>query len=848
MSAIINTNMPSLNAQRNLSTSQSALATSLQRLSSGLRINSAKDDAAGLAISDRMTSQIKGLTRASLNANDGISLAQTAEGALQETDNLLQRMRELAIQSANATNSASDRVALQSEVNQLKAELDRIAGSTSFNGLKLLDGSFVSQSFQVGAEANQTIKVSVSGATSNTLGINKVEANNDIGITAATNTGAVAQTKTYSAAGATAAAAAASTYTAQTLTTTAPDGTTTAITFAGGYANSTLAAAAITGSGIASATVASYNSAKLNVSQTANVENHDQVTFVLYAEDGTGATTDTITFNRDTTNYSTLEAQMAVAINAGATNTGLKSAVSATGELTLFSNDGADIGIQNFNVVDTAAIKFGNFTGTAGENLSITIGGVAVTWQNGASSSASAIAFAAAADAALNTTYDVVNNGDGSVSVYSRNAASLALTAYTDGTAADQTVDVIKDSPSTTLALTTLDDTTVAATGVYANQTTSLTFDGKLVTDGGAANDSAAKMASIDVELTTGYNITSTETGSSGLFNIDSSGNATLVGFGNTDLSTGNNVGAQTLTISGQTVKTVEAQENASAKTIAALVNSVSDSTGVAATANTTATLSGLTQNGVTSFILNGTNISANVTTGNLTNMAKAINDKSGTTGITATLSIDKASITLEHSTGEDISIKDFDSSVAVDGTGGQTVQMTLTGADGTRGAIVETGGALAGTRDSTVVGGNVEFKSTGGYFSVSSNVSETSGSLFAGTANELQAAAQQTVNTIDISTVAGANDAIDIVDGALAQVNAIRADLGAVQNRFSSTVSNLTTTTENITAARSRIQDADFASETAALTRAQILQQAGTAMLAQANSLPNMVLTLLQG
>ena len=848
MAAIINTNMSSLNAQRNLSTSQSALSTSLQRLSSGLRINSAKDDAAGLAISDRMTSQIKGLTRASLNANDGISLAQTAEGALQETDNLLQRMRELAIQSANATNSSSDRVALQSEVNQLKAELDRIASTTSFNGLKLLDGSFTSQSFQVGAEANQTIKVSVSSATSATLGINKVNTTNDIGITAATNTGAVAQTKTYSATGADAATAAGSTYVAQTITTIAADGTATNIPFAGGYASSSLAAAAITGTGVASATVASYNAATIDVGQTANVENHDQVTFTLYSRGSGAAVTQAVTFVRDTTNYSTLEEQMAAAINAQAGTTGLSASVTGEGTLSLYTNSGADVGIQDWNVIDTAAIKFSNFTGTAGEDISVTIAGNTVTWQNGASGTASAAAFAAAADAALDTTFDVVDNGDGSVSVYSRNGATLALTAYTDGGSADQEVTVVADSPSTTLVSTTLDDTTTTANGVHANQTSSLTFDGKLVTDGGAATDSAAKMASIDVKLSTGYNITSTETGSSGLFTIDSTGNSTLVGYGNADISAGNNVGAQTLTISGQSVETVTVEENASAKTIATLVNSVSDTTGVQATATTTATLSNLTQDGVISFSLNGTDVSANVTTDDLTNLAEAINDSSGTTGITATLSIDKSSITLEHSTGEDISIKNFDSSAAVDGAGKQTVQMTVTGADGTRGAIVEAGGSNAGNRDSTVVGGNVEFKSTGGYFSVASNVADTAGSLFDGTANELQAAEQENVNSIDISTVAGANDAIDIIDGALAQVNSIRADLGAVQNRFSSTVSNLTVSVENITAARSRIQDADFASETAELTRAQILQQAGTAMLAQANSLPNTVLTLLQG
>jgi flagellin len=157
MSQTINTNIASLNAQRNLNTSQGSLATALERLSSGLRINSAKDDAAGLAISERFTSQIRGLDQARRNANDGISLSQTAEGALQSAGDILQRIRELSVQSANATNSAGDRAALQQEVGQLTSELDRIAQTTSFNGQKLLDGSFGSAVFQVGANANQTI-------------------------------------------------------------------------------------------------------------------------------------------------------------------------------------------------------------------------------------------------------------------------------------------------------------------------------------------------------------------------------------------------------------------------------------------------------------------------------------------------------------------------------------------------------------------------------------------------------------------------------------------------------------------------------------------------------------------
>ncbi len=177
MGAVINTNISSLNAQRNLNTSQTALSTSLQRLSSGLRINSAKDDAAGLAISERFTSQIRGLDQAKRNSNDGISLLQTAEGSLQSTGEILQRVRELAVQSANATNSAGDRKAIQAEVGQLLSESDRIAQTSEFNGLKLLDGSFGSAQFQVGANSGQTITATTANFRTNNYGNNEYKTN-----------------------------------------------------------------------------------------------------------------------------------------------------------------------------------------------------------------------------------------------------------------------------------------------------------------------------------------------------------------------------------------------------------------------------------------------------------------------------------------------------------------------------------------------------------------------------------------------------------------------------------------------------------------------------------------------
>jgi len=172
MAQIINTNISSLTAQRNSNRTQNELSTAIARLSSGLRINSAKDDAAGLSIADRMTAQIRGINQAARNANDGISLAQVAEGALGSVTGNLQRMRELAVQSANSTNSASDRRALQEEVAQLATEIDRVATQTQFNGLNLLDGSFTAQQFQVGANAGQTITIaSIASARASVLGV-----------------------------------------------------------------------------------------------------------------------------------------------------------------------------------------------------------------------------------------------------------------------------------------------------------------------------------------------------------------------------------------------------------------------------------------------------------------------------------------------------------------------------------------------------------------------------------------------------------------------------------------------------------------------------------------------------
>jgi flagellin len=300
---------------------------------------------------------------------------------------------------------------------------------------------------------------------------------------------------------------------------------------------------------------------------------------------------------------------------------------------------------------------------------------------------------------------------------------------------------------------------------------------------------------------------------------------------------------AQTLTIAGNgKTENVTIDAGASAKEAASQINGKSAATGVTATASTEVTISGLAQPGAVSFQLSGANtsdkpvtISATVSSVNdLSAIAQAINAQSGTTNVTATA--DKAgNLTLKDNAGNDIRIGN--ASGAGEGLTGATVKGTGDGSGAGQQFV-----ASAATGDNAiVVGGSVTLNSASGFTART----DTAGTLLtdANTPSTLNA-----VSAIDISTTEGATKALSTIDAALTSINNSRASLGAIQNRFASTISNLQTTSENLSAARSRIQDTDFAAETASLTRGQILQQAGTAMLAQANSLPNGVLSLLRG
>jgi flagellin len=367
MASTINTNIQSLTAQRNLANSQLSLSTSMQRLSSGLRINSAKDDAAGLAISERFTSQIRGLDQAARNANDGISLSQVAEGALGSSSTILQRIRELSVQSANATNSASDRAALNAEVGQLASELDRIAQTTQFNGQNILDGSFTSATFQVGANANQTIIATTANFSTTKYG------NNRIGATVATTTGGagdlVQGTLTTGTTPTTATAAAASGIVADTLTI---SGATGAATVTVAAADSAKAVVAKINAQSGTTGVTATARTQVDLDTFTNVGNYS----LAVVSNNAAATPVTVAFNIGAVpNTADGLAAAITAFNDKASQTGVTAKINSAGSgITLTNETGADISILNnsANPLNVGAVTTAN-AATAYVNGSIVL-------------------------------------------------------------------------------------------------------------------------------------------------------------------------------------------------------------------------------------------------------------------------------------------------------------------------------------------------------------------------------------------------------------------------------------------------------------------------------------------
>ena len=423
MPQVINTNVPSLTSQRALNGSQSALQTSLQRLSTGLRINSAKDDAAGMAISSRMTSQINGLNQAARNANDGISMAQTAEGGLDTSTNLLQRMRELAVQAANGSNSASDRSSIQAEVTQLQQELNRVAQTTQFNGQNVLDGTLNNAQFQVGANANQTINISIGNAQANAIG------NNAVASTAAGNTAGAS-----SFAGTVAGTIGINQNAIQTFTIQG-NGTTATVAFAAAGATAFAIAAGVNAATSTGVTATATTTATM-ATFTAGTQS-----FTIQGAPKANGSANPVTVTATMASATDVGGLTAV-INAQSGVTGISAVANTnTGTIALTQSQGYDIGVTN-NLVANNSTTLQGSTGTAKALVrgalnaaaigdSMTVGGT-LSFNSGSS-------FTIATSAA-GTVFTAANNSSALSDV-----ASIDLTTVTNGipTGANNALQVI---------------------------------------------------------------------------------------------------------------------------------------------------------------------------------------------------------------------------------------------------------------------------------------------------------------------------------------------------------------------------------------------------------------------
>jgi len=656
MPSVVNTNVMSLNAQRQLNKSQLSQNTAMERLSSGLRINSAKDDAAGLAISTGMSSQVRGLNQAVRNANDGISMAQTAEGSMDEMTNILQRMRELSVQAANDTNSSSNRASIQIEIDQLYSEMDRIAETTSFNGINLLDGSNKSTSLHIGSESGQSLSFSIDAVTTADLNLNAVSGTGEL------------------------------------------------------------------------------NSGRTNTAATA-------------------ATDITI-------NGSALGALGGGADSAAAVKTAVNAITGASG-----------VSAEAYNIVSGTAGQSGVTDGT------LTIEGTTV-----------------AATGSMQELVDTINRDVGGV------------TAKLDGDGALQlSNDTGNDIIISRTAGGVIGDTVV---GTGLTQDTYAGYVALNSTDGEA------------IEL--GLGSTGTDADLQQMGFVASTGSDNVVGA---------SVGANTTITSADKIQINGVDLGAVSGTTAAdkafAINAISGESGVTAAASTSVAyevlLSGAAAD--TAFIVNGVSIDLNAATVvSLDDVVTAINT-AGIQGVVASAQNSTGSLVLTSNAGQDIKVTDTTAGVTLTGvaagagvTATTTGKITLTGENGADVLVTSKAGtetlkdtALA-KMGFTSVGGNSEAIGTG----------------------------------LSVNTVANANNTIDRIDDALDKISDGRANLGAIQNRLSSTISNLANVSQNISAANSRIRDADFAAETSALSKSQVLQQAGTAMLSQANASTQSVLSLL--
>jgi len=985
MPQIINSNIASLTAQRHLNSSQNANSTALERLSSGLRINAAKDDAAGLAISTKFESQIKGLNVAIRNAGDGVSLTQTAEGALGTMTENLQRMRELAVQSSNSTNSDSDRVALQAEVAQLMLEVKRTSEETNFNGRNLLDGSF-DGTFQIGSNAGNTVGIEIAELTIDRLGASAQSGVSSIGTDAALANGdltingvAISGSKSgddpasfqdgdRSAIAKAAAINAKSDETGVRAETSNNVSTgSEMVGLAGGVTTFLL-------NGVSLNATTSLDTAATRASITDTINNVSTQTGVTAIN--TGSDADGIELTASDGRNITLSFDTGAA-GANLTNANFASATGLMGgqvvdatTATLFSNT-VEGGFTLIADGDTKEMVVGGGNGTGQGNIENS-GLVAGTYARSMASSVSDSEFESTSGTLMGldgssintigatTTLDIAGAVDmtivqGTTSFYAQNTAGSPLGFIATAVAAsgaavsawedvNYTYDHVSGAVGGTIGFTA-GGATVIATLEAGDGNAELAQKFNAIADGGSGleinasfnavtglidmnirNYSNTEFSMVSDAIGTTYDIATTNIAVAGATNVaqvisgdlawestngvdltvsltDIAAGADLLAVGPVMTTTGgtvNGLDAGDLEINGVSIgAAIPSTDNASATTtstgtsiissskersgiaVAAAINLASDATGVTATAQPTVLHGGdgtnvdatvYAVNDTAGLFLNGVSLGTvtlqdDGTTAVDTDKARLdaltmINGASGQTGVTAT--DNGTSLSLTAADGRNISL-------AINNPNTQNPAVSTTLQKGSSiGALMGLDMAVDGIgegnfTDYAITTGAVALNGTAeAYFyeTTYSGVKLASASaitISAGSngADEVAALGMTVgiygngsdgtfLKDVDISTFEGAQAAITALDNALDSISAQRSELGAMQNRFESTSTNLQVNSENLSAANSQIRDADFATETAELSRTQVLQQAGISILAQANQRPQQVLSLL--
>lgn len=790
MPLVINTNVAALNAQRQLVSSGNDMNQAMERLSSGRRINTAGDDAAGLAISNRQTSQIRGLSQAIRNASDGVSLIQTAEGALDETTNILQRMRELSIQAANGIYSDTDRATLDAEFQQLLDELDRIAETTSFNGQKLLDGSLGDVSLQVGADAYQIIDFSIDDMRSDKLGLGSLSTDLSGDRLDGALAGNINIIEGDILINGQAMAAFTNTQDNENLQTLIDD----------------------INENIEGVTASGFNVAEATSTGSGTLSSGDTLTITLHAIDGGSD----VTYTLDTLNTLSMD-EVAEAIN-NKTGGAVDASISDSGRLVLSNASGAtmtvtaDVNTQAATGFAASTVYHGSLALASEDGSPITI----TTGANGTDAQLESLGFRRVEGAGI-VVSEPLSSVEQSTALASGdifiNGVPVPADEADNLAAKVDNINSIQDTTGVVASIVAMDSYTtnfddrqelvMAAAAVAANTLANgddISVNGVTVSIVGATPPSGQEIAAAINAANAGVEAY-----------VDDNGDLHLASPGQITIGDGPGTGGFANLVAGGNLVDMGGA-NAAVDTPAGV-----------------ATLAGEAG----SIKINNVEVSL-TDLSNLDTLFDDINARSGDTGVRAQIDSNGE---LQLSSTSSISLEV-----------GNTLGLTSAAAMGINFTDAADDGTLA--NDTIIIQPRIKLDSTNDQpisLEVTANGSEATGLSNLNT--DLSALVTgSSIANLSIQTALGAQDSIASIDQALETINSTRSELGAIYNRLEFTMANLSNITENTAAARSRIVDADFAAESANLSRAQVLQQASQAMLAQANAQPQQVLQLLQG